>query len=295
MVGLCRLCASLRKMDVLTTIKDDSNELLDKLRICYQLNIKRNDALPKAICQECIENLNSSYKFYTKVKEAQETLGALFPDDNSTEETLAKTLSAIGENPKKRKLSTENLKYASEIPSKQIKIEQILLSQTKDVVKQFYIEKKIIKETSTIKEDVIQEVYDMLEMTKEEEKVLDKSYELLESFEDSIEDLTENETENCLNYQDEMQEQLLVKPGVVEENNAKNPLEIENKVGKQKEAEVAIEHIDDVIMTDNQLGIELQYFETYEDEEEDENEEIETIIDIEHTESTDEHVMVSKF
>lgn len=79
MVGLCRLCASLRKTDVLITIKDNSNEICDQLLKCCQLDIMMEDGLPKSICRECIANLNISHKFYMKVQEAQDTLQALYP------------------------------------------------------------------------------------------------------------------------------------------------------------------------------------------------------------------------
>ncbi|XP_073819712.1 uncharacterized protein [Musca autumnalis] len=85
MIYLCRLCASLKKPDHLTTINDETNDLCQKAKVCCQVFIRMQDPKPKQICQECVESLNHCYKFYVKVKDAQEALETIYPtpaDDN---------------------------------------------------------------------------------------------------------------------------------------------------------------------------------------------------------------------
>ncbi|TMW52277.1 hypothetical protein DOY81_002610 [Sarcophaga bullata] len=207
-VGLCRLCASLRKADVLTTIKDESNETCEKLRHCCQLDIKIKDVLPKSICQECLNNLNISYKFYLKVKEAQETLQALYPSsalEKETEEVMEEshsgtvvTDSTVATKKPKSKLITDAQvndkdtieptikKSKSEqriVPVKTIKLEKVVSRKTlyssEEFSQQNYSPAK--KDTSETY-NYLEEVYNMLDMTKEE-VALDNSYEILETIE----------------------------------------------------------------------------------------------------------------
>lgn len=279
MVGLCRLCASLRKMDALVSIKDECSEICEKLRKCCQLNIKMQDALPKSICQECIENLNKSHKFYTKVTEAQETLKALYPDsqEESVQPSLVETLSAVKENSTKRSTSVlerdkvettsgNQKKENPEIPAKQIKLEKCLAVKTNNSLNEFQNDKG---ETKTIKlrENFIQDVCKMLDMTKEE-AMLESSYEIIETIEENdVEDLTEEGTEKYFNYQRVCEQQ--EEHHVVEEIAAKNPIDVLNDIELQA-AEIN-EKPDDIVVPDNGLNIEFEYMDDYEDEEDDDD------------------------
>ncbi|XP_005185360.1 zinc finger and BTB domain-containing protein 17 [Musca domestica] len=89
MIYLCRLCASLKKPDYLVTINDETNDICQKAKVCCQVEIKMKDPKPKQICRECVESLNDCYKFYMKVKDAQEALETIYPaaeEDNENEE-----------------------------------------------------------------------------------------------------------------------------------------------------------------------------------------------------------------
>uniref|UniRef100_A0A1I8PTT5 Protein krueppel n=1 Tax=Stomoxys calcitrans TaxID=35570 RepID=A0A1I8PTT5_STOCA len=112
MIGLCRLCASLKKPELLVAITEES-EIGLKLEKCCQLCINMKDALPRSVCQECLNCLNLSYKFYNKVKEAQETLEAFYP--TTTEDTA---------NMDEETIAGENVKKKSPNPTKLIKIEK---------------------------------------------------------------------------------------------------------------------------------------------------------------------------
>ncbi|XP_061391890.1 zinc finger protein 3 homolog [Musca vetustissima] len=79
MIYLCRLCASLKKPDHLITINDETNDICQKAKECCQVHIRMQDLKPKQVCQECVESLNDYYKFYIKVKEAQEALETIYP------------------------------------------------------------------------------------------------------------------------------------------------------------------------------------------------------------------------
>lgn len=79
MVGLCRLCASLKKSDLLINIQDESDEMCEKLQKCCGVCIEMSDTMPKSVCQLCLDQLDVCYGFYAKVQEAQEMLRTLFP------------------------------------------------------------------------------------------------------------------------------------------------------------------------------------------------------------------------
>ncbi|KNC34187.1 hypothetical protein FF38_10125 [Lucilia cuprina] len=264
--NLCRLCASLRKMDFLVSI---TAEICEKLQKCCQLNINKQDALPKTICQECLGNLNKSHKFFIKVTEAQETLQALYPNNSipeesnkdleSTQPTLLKTLSAHKENPIKRKhdkviIINENDKQElekPEIPLKQIKLEKLLAVKTNKEPK-----------CKNSPENFLQEVYNMLDMTKEE-TIMENSYEILETIEENAEDLTEDSSDKYLNYEEtsEQQEPLIEEHHVLEDSNvSKNPIE----VLEDKQTDV-------IILPDKEINIQFEYVDNYEEDEEEDD------------------------
>lgn len=76
MTGMCRLCASLKR--VLITVTDQSGDIAQKLLVCCRLQLEKEGPLPKSVCSECMEHLDTSYKFLTQVQEAQEKLHAFF-------------------------------------------------------------------------------------------------------------------------------------------------------------------------------------------------------------------------
>lgn len=182
MVGLCRLCASFRKMNVLIAINDESNDICQKLRKCCQLDIKLNDALPKSVCQECLENLNVSHKFYVKVQESQETLQTLFPTkateavkENELWVTLAKTV-AVATEQNKRKLD------ASE------KEDRLSSKDGTDVIQKPETKKLKLNcnEDTKDKETPLENVQETLE-TVENEKYLEDVYNELGLCKDELE------------------------------------------------------------------------------------------------------------
>uniref|UniRef100_A0A1I8Q5T4 ZAD domain-containing protein n=1 Tax=Stomoxys calcitrans TaxID=35570 RepID=A0A1I8Q5T4_STOCA len=73
---MCRLCASLKPRLINTTAI--SHDITHKLLQWCKINLEKDSPLPKSICQECMEELNRSYKFLTKVQEAQRSLQAFF-------------------------------------------------------------------------------------------------------------------------------------------------------------------------------------------------------------------------
>lgn len=81
-VGICRLCATVKKVNSFLTIQQEDHEVCQKLSKCFQIKIEISDSLPKCICHECIQCLNQSFDFYTKIYESQESLSALFPKGN---------------------------------------------------------------------------------------------------------------------------------------------------------------------------------------------------------------------
>lgn len=258
MVGLCRLCASLRKADVLTIIKDENSETCEKLRQCCRLDIKIKDTLPKSICQECLDNLNISYKFYLKVKEAQETLHALYPSSTPTEDreevmketrsgTLEANVTIATKNPRKTKLITDaqvNDKDAQEPASKKSKSEQCFVP-VKTIKLENVVSRKSLnsseyscsqKNYSLAKKDTsetynyLEEVYNMLDMTKEE-VALDSSFEILETIEDAndtkeiVADVESENTKYSNNEIDDEQSQFEEAPNDILEEDYRETME----------------------------------------------------------------------
>lgn len=82
MTDICRLCASLKRLDHLITIADPSLSVKTKLLRCCQVELPANDDfMPQNICTDCISNLNNSWVFAEKVHQAQETLKQAFMSD----------------------------------------------------------------------------------------------------------------------------------------------------------------------------------------------------------------------
>ncbi|XP_037942699.1 zinc finger protein 107-like [Teleopsis dalmanni] len=79
----CRLCATLRKKDLFSQLTE---ELCDKVNQSIKIKIILVDNLSKSICEDCINDVQQVFKFYTKVNEAQELLGNLFLPTYATED-----------------------------------------------------------------------------------------------------------------------------------------------------------------------------------------------------------------
>ncbi|XP_053968705.1 zinc finger protein 267-like [Anastrepha ludens] len=78
MVGLCRLCAAVRKRDMLIPMAVDVHQ---KLRECFALEMcQPGDKLPKRACAICLDTLQNAYNFFKKVQESQELLTVLFDE-----------------------------------------------------------------------------------------------------------------------------------------------------------------------------------------------------------------------
>ncbi|XP_055852442.1 zinc finger protein ZFP2-like isoform X2 [Episyrphus balteatus] len=77
MVAICRLCASLKKSETLTFIRDKNHDLCTKLLKCCQFEMDLNDGLPRGVCPECVRNLNVSFEFYVRVHDSQQSLEKL--------------------------------------------------------------------------------------------------------------------------------------------------------------------------------------------------------------------------
>lgn len=81
MTDICRLCASLKRLDHLITIADPSLSVKTKLLRCCQVELSHNPILPQNICKECLSSLNNSWVFAERVLECQRTLEQAFLSD----------------------------------------------------------------------------------------------------------------------------------------------------------------------------------------------------------------------
>lgn len=82
MTDICRLCASLKRLDHLVTLADPNLSVKAKLLRCCQVELPANDDfMPQNVCTDCVSNLNSSWIFAEKVSQAQETLKQAFVVD----------------------------------------------------------------------------------------------------------------------------------------------------------------------------------------------------------------------
>lgn len=290
MVGLCRLCASLRKADALTSIKDESSETCEKLRHCCQLDIKIKDALPKSVCQECLDNLNRSYKFYLKVKEAQETLQALYPtsvpaiESEDVEENrsaaLVTNLTIANKKHKKTKLNTgaqDKIKNSKEPANKKskpdqcvlqvntIKLEKVVTKALSNSSKESQSKQNVSssKEGTSDNLNYLEEVYNMLDLAKEE-VILDSSYEILETIEDTndsneiVLDI-ENENTSYENSENDKQRQFTEEANDLFEENYSESLE--NTVSVKKSLVISENE-------SNKLNLELEYIEDEDNDDE---------------------------
>lgn len=80
MTDICRLCATLKRLDHLTTLADPELDAFPKLWRCCQLDFPpvHDELMPQSVCHDCVCNLNASYAFAERVQQAQETLRQAF-------------------------------------------------------------------------------------------------------------------------------------------------------------------------------------------------------------------------
>lgn len=80
MTDICRLCATLKRLDHLTTLADPELDAIPKLWRCCQLDFPpdHDELLPQSVCHDCVCHLNASYAFAERVQQAQETLRQAF-------------------------------------------------------------------------------------------------------------------------------------------------------------------------------------------------------------------------
>lgn len=78
MTDICRLCASLKILDQLTSLAEPNLRLIEKLSRCCSLELSPDELMPQSICQECVLSLESSWNFAEKVCQAQDILKKAF-------------------------------------------------------------------------------------------------------------------------------------------------------------------------------------------------------------------------
>lgn len=78
MTDICRLCASLKILDQLTSIAEPNLRLVEKLARCCSLELSPDELMPQSICQECVLSIDSSWNFAEKVCQAQDILKKAF-------------------------------------------------------------------------------------------------------------------------------------------------------------------------------------------------------------------------
>lgn len=78
MTDICRLCASLKILDQLTSLAEPNLRLIEKLSRCCSLELSPDELMPQSICQECVLSLDSSWNFAEKVCQAQDILKKAF-------------------------------------------------------------------------------------------------------------------------------------------------------------------------------------------------------------------------
>ncbi|XP_050316907.1 zinc finger protein 485-like [Bactrocera neohumeralis] len=90
MVGLCRLCAAVRKKDMLIPMNLD---ICQKVRECFGIEMcNSGDKLPKCACGICLETLQNTFSFFQKVKESQESLALLL---SSSKDEKSETVNEV--------------------------------------------------------------------------------------------------------------------------------------------------------------------------------------------------------
>lgn len=92
----CRTCASKKQNLVSMTTKGKGTDmsLLSKLKLLIEIDDE--DALPTKMCDECVDKLEQSFKFFQQIYVADNTLRHVFPNTRSSS-TPRKPVYSIGE------------------------------------------------------------------------------------------------------------------------------------------------------------------------------------------------------
>ncbi|KAG4066817.1 hypothetical protein HA402_012884 [Bradysia odoriphaga] len=78
MTDICRLCASLKILDQLTSMQEPNLRIGEKLARCCSVELSPDELMPQSICHECIVSIDSSWNFAEKVCQAQDILKKAF-------------------------------------------------------------------------------------------------------------------------------------------------------------------------------------------------------------------------
>ncbi|XP_076286126.1 uncharacterized protein LOC143211901 [Lasioglossum baleicum] len=102
----CRTCATKKHNLVSMTSKGKGTEmsLLSKLKLLIEIDDE--DALPTKMCDECVDKLEQSYKFFQQIYVADNTLRHVFPNAR-TNNVSRKPLYSLGEHLKKEQKDKE--------------------------------------------------------------------------------------------------------------------------------------------------------------------------------------------
>ncbi|XP_031828083.1 uncharacterized protein LOC116425040 [Nomia melanderi] len=105
----CRTCATKKNNLVSMTSKGKGTEmsLLSKLKLLIEIDDE--DALPTKMCDECVDKLEQSFKFFQQIYVADNTLRHVFPNAR-TNNVSRKPLYSLGEHLKKEQREKEKEK-----------------------------------------------------------------------------------------------------------------------------------------------------------------------------------------
>ncbi|CAK9829509.1 Zinc finger protein 782 [Anthophora retusa] len=105
----CRTCATKKQNLVSMTAKGKGTDmsLLSKLKLLIEIDDE--DALPTKMCDECVDKLEQTFKFFQQIYVADNTLRHVFPSTRSCN-TPRKPLYSIGEHMRKEQMEKEKEK-----------------------------------------------------------------------------------------------------------------------------------------------------------------------------------------
>ncbi|OAD59547.1 PR domain zinc finger protein 14 [Eufriesea mexicana] len=115
----CRTCASKKQNLVSMTTKGKGTDmsLLSKLKLLIEIDDE--DALPTKMCDECVDKLEQSFKFFQQIYVADNTLRHVFPNTRSSN-TPRKPLYSIGEHMRNEQKEKQKEKEKEEEQQQQV-------------------------------------------------------------------------------------------------------------------------------------------------------------------------------
>ncbi|KAJ6636674.1 Zinc finger protein [Pseudolycoriella hygida] len=78
MTDICRLCASLKILEQLTSITEPNLRIAEKLSRCCSLELSHDELMPQSVCKECVSSLDISWNFAEKACQSQVVLKKAF-------------------------------------------------------------------------------------------------------------------------------------------------------------------------------------------------------------------------